>query len=143
MTVSTILAEKGKTVITAATTDTIADICDVLAKNRIGAVVVIDTGGLIAGIVSERDIVRAISESGTGALTAIISSVMTSTVVTCRQEDAITTVMAHMSDGRFRHVPVVDDDKLIGVISIGDVVKYRIAQAEREAEEMRAYITTA
>ncbi len=143
MTVSTILGEKGSSVITAQVTNTLNEICDILAKNRIGAVVIVNEQGAIAGIISERDIVRAVSESGIGALSATISSVMTSTVVTCTREDAVNTVMARMTDGRFRHVPVVDGDKLVGVISIGDVVKFRIAQAEREAEEMRAYITTA
>jgi CBS domain-containing protein len=108
----------------------------------VGALVVVEDGDRIIGIVSERDIVRAIA-GGAAALDQPVSSVMTKNVMTCSDGETIDSVMSRMTKGRFRHLPVAENGRLTGIISIGDVVKARIEQVEREAEEMRAYIATA
>jgi CBS domain-containing protein len=140
MTVAAILNEKGREVTTREAGSSMREICDTLAQQKIGAIVITDAGGKIAGIISERDVVRAISQDGTQALDKPVAEFMTKKVVTCQAQESINSVMARMSGGRFRHVPVVREGKLDGLISIGDVVKYRIAQIEREAEDMRNYI---
>ncbi|MTH99412.1 CBS domain-containing protein [Roseibium sp. RKSG952] len=141
MSVAAILNSKGRDVIAERGETLLGDVCKVLGKNRIGAILVTDPEGHIEGIISERDIVRAIGESGTAALSEPVSRFMTSKVVTCAEADSINEVMAKMTAGRFRHVPVLEDGKVAGVISIGDVVKHKIAQVEHEAEQMRQYIT--
>lgn len=141
MTVAAILNGKGHETITARDDAALSEICETLAKMKIGAVVVCDADMGIKGIVSERDIVRVIGTKGTSALNQPVSSVMTKDVVTCTEENSVNEVMARMTQGRFRHMPVVKDGKLTGVISIGDVVKHKIAQVELEAEQMRSYIT--
>ncbi|MCP4304266.1 MAG: CBS domain-containing protein [bacterium] len=113
-----------------------------LAAKRIGALVVVDAGYAVEGILSERDIVRAIGKSGSGILADPVSSIMTREVEACGENETINDVMARMTRGRFRHLPVVEHDRLVGLISIGDVVKSRIEEVEHEAEEMRAYIAT-
>ncbi|TYC65370.1 CBS domain-containing protein [Stappia sp. BW2] len=143
MTVAAILSGKGHEIITARSDALLSEICETLAKHKIGAVVVSDDDGAVNGIVSERDIVRVIGTQGVSALKTPVSSVMTKKVITCTEENNINEVMAHMTQGRFRHMPVVKDGKLTGVISIGDVVKFKIAQVELEAEQMRSYITMA
>lgn len=143
MTVASILDGKGRDVIAVRGTTLLGDVCKVLAQHGIGAILVTDTEDHIEGIISERDIVKAIGKQGPGALAVPVVEVMTSSVVTCVEEDTINDVMAKMSAGRFRHVPVVNDGKVAGLISIGDVVKYKIAQVELEAEQMRSYITMA
>ncbi|HEY5080937.1 MAG TPA: CBS domain-containing protein [Bauldia sp.] len=143
MTVSAILADKGRDVVTIGGTGAIGDAVALLAKRKIGAVVVLEANGRIAGIVSERDIVRAIAATAGAALTEPLASIMTRVVVTCSEGETIDSVMTRMTRGRFRHLPVVTNGKLAGIISIGDVVKARIEQVEREAEEMRTYIATA
>lgn len=143
MTVAAILAGKGRDVLTTTADKTIAEAVKVLAERRIGALVVVEGGGRIAGIISERDIVRAIAATAGEALTQPIASIMTRTVVTCGEGETINEVMARMTRGRFRHLPVSTNGKLVGIISIGDVVKARIEEVEHEAEEMRAYIATA
>ncbi|MHC5653002.1 CBS domain-containing protein [Stappia sp.] len=140
MTVAAILNEKGREVTTASEGATMREICATLAQHKIGAIVIAGAGAGISGILSERDVVRAISQDGPEALDKAVSDYMTRKVVTCQAHESINSVMARMSGGRFRHVPVVKDGKLDGLISIGDVVKYRIAQIEREAEDMRNYI---
>ena len=142
MTVAAILDEKGRDVVTARPGDTLADICAILAEKRIGAVVVTDKSGSVKGIVSERDVVRAVARDGAPVLSKPISSVMTRKVVACAEDDTNAVLMAKMTDGKFRHLPVVRADKLVGIISIGDVVKHRIAEAEFEARAMREYIST-
>ena len=142
MNVATILGEKGREVVTADSDASLLDIARTLSEHSIGCIVVSDGKDGIAGIVSERDLVRAIADSGTDILKSPVSRSMTKKVVTCRKSDTIHTIMAAMTDGRFRHMPVVEDDKLIGVISIGDVVRLRIAEAELEAAAMRDYIAT-
>jgi CBS domain-containing protein len=142
MNVATILGEKGRQVITAKSDASLLEIAETLREHSIGCIVVSDGDDKIAGIVSERDLVRAIAKSGTDVLKTPVSSSMTKKVITCQISDTIHTIMAAMTDGRFRHMPVVEDDKLIGVISIGDVVRVRIAEAEMEAASMRDYIAT-
>jgi CBS domain-containing protein len=140
MTVAALLRDKGRSVITTSATASIAGAIDALARHKIGALVVIDEKDRIAGIMSERDIVRAIAARGADVLNAPISDAMTRAVVTCTESDTVDEVMARMTRGRFRHLPVVEDGNLVGIVSIGDVVKARIEQVEREAEDMRAYI---
>ncbi len=143
MTVSAILANKGREVVTIGPAAAIADAVAVLAKRRIGAVLVLEENGRIAGIVSERDIVRSIAPSAGAALGHPVAAIMTRSVMTCSEGETIDSVMSRMTRGRFRHLPVVNHGRLTGIISIGDVVKARIEQVEHEAEEMRAYIATA
>lgn len=142
MNVATILGEKGSNVVTGSPDDSLLDIAKMLREYGIGCIVLTNGSDEIAGIVSERDLVRAIAESGAGILKSPVSKCMTRKVVTCRRSDTIDTIMATMTDRRFRHMPVVEEGKLIGVISIGDVVRLRIAEAELEAAAMRSYIAT-
>jgi CBS domain-containing protein len=143
MTVAAMLAEKGRQVVTTQEAVTIAEAVGILAANRIGALVVVADTDRIVGIVSERDIVRTISARGCDAMSEPVSSIMTREVVTCTEHQTINDVMGLMTAGRFRHLPVAENGRLTGIVSIGDVVKARIEQVEREAEEMRAYIATA
>ncbi len=144
MTVAAILGHKGRDVETTAPGVTLVEAATKLAKRKIGALVVVEETDGIAGILSERDIVRAIAASGAGALGQTVDTVMTRKVVTCSDAETINEVMTRMTKGKFRHLPVADDDgRLAGIISIGDVVKARIEQVEREAEELRSYIHTA
>ncbi len=143
MTVSHILKTKGRDVVTAGANATVAEVARVLSEKRIGAVIITGTGGRIEGIVSERDVVRHVGKDGAKALDLPISAIMTKSVRTCRETDSESELMALMTEHRIRHLPVTADGKLAGMISIGDVVKFRIEAIEREAEEMKAYIATA
>ncbi len=140
MSVSIILAQKGNDVVTVTSQSTLADAVEVLAARKIGAVVVVDKGETVCGILSERDIVRRIAEAGTEALQGTVSNCMTSNVVSCDTSETIDGLMEKMTAGRFRHLPVIEGGKLVGLISIGDVVKRKIEQAERDADEMKRYI---
>lgn len=140
MIVSEILAQKGRDVFTTSSDSTISDVADVLAARKIGAAIVLDGSNKVCGIASERDIVREIAKSGSASLDQSISSCMTTKVVSCSEKDSVDTLMEKMSQGRFRHLPVIENEKLVGLISIGDVVKIKIEQAEHEAEEMKRYI---
>ncbi len=142
MTVQKIIGEKGQDVTTVTSNDTIEAAVKTLESHKIGAVVVSDGAGGVAGILSERDIVKWIARQGAEVLNHPVSELMTTEVVTCRREDTIADVMGLMTRGKFRHVPVVEEAKLIGIISIGDVVKHRLAEAEFEAQAMRDYIAT-
>lgn len=142
MTVARIISEKGRAVVTASAQASLASIAGTLAEKRIGAVVIVEKD-TIGGIVSERDIVRAIAKHGGDALVMAVGDWMTAKVVTCRPQDTIHDVMQKMTSGRFRHLPVVEGGRLAGIISIGDVVKRRIEEVEREAEQIREYIATA
>jgi CBS domain-containing protein len=142
MNVASILAGKSTEIITARTNATLLEIAETLTKNRIGCIILDDGKGGIAGIVSERDLVRAIAHSGQDILHSPVSKCMTKNVITCQTSDTMDTIMAAMTDGRFRHMPVVEDGELIAVISIGDVVRLRIEEAELEAAAMRDYIAT-
>ncbi|SFG94291.1 CBS domain-containing protein [Methylobacterium gossipiicola] len=143
MTVARILAEKGRSVVTVEPQRTLDEAIHLLAEKRIGAVVVSDAEGAVLGILSERDIMRALARQGAAALDALVSEHMTADVVTCARDASVEDVMHLMTDGRFRHVPVLEGGRLAGLISIGDVVKRRIAAVEAEHQAMRDYITMA
>jgi CBS domain-containing protein len=128
--------------VTAAPEVSLAEVAATLAEKRIGAVLIVE-GDAIRGIVSERDIVRALAKFGSEALRKLAGDCMTTKVITCRPEDTIHDVMQKMTSGRFRHLPVVDQGRLVGIVSIGDVVKVRLEEVEREAEQIREYIATA
>lgn len=140
MTVAHILQTKGPEVVTARPDVAILEISQMLAEKKIGAVLVTTKDGSVAGIISERDIVRALSQHGTKLDHAKVRDFMTSELITCTPEATVDQIMSLMSEGRVRHLPVLKDGKLCGLISIGDVVKRRIAQVEFEAEEMKRYI---
>ena len=142
MNVKTIIGNKGRDVITARESDKISDVASSLSANKIGALVISNDGVHINGIVSERDIVHGLVEHGASLLDREISDVMTRDVFTCSPDDSVDELMAKMSGRRIRHLPCVEGDRLCGMISIGDVVKYRLVEIEAEAEAMRAYIAT-
>jgi CBS domain-containing protein len=142
MTIARILATKGREVITAQPHRTLLEISEILASRRIGAVVIVDAQGNLLGILSERDVVRAIGHRGAQALDDPASSHMTTEVVTIAEEETLLATVERMNLGRFRHIPVLKDGRLNGLISIGDVVKYRLAEMEREQSALREYITT-
>lgn len=141
MFVSDILSHKGGLVFTVSLGSTVAQIAQQLSTRRIGAVLVMADAGNVTGIVSERDLVRAFSRHGAAALELEASQVMTRDVVTCHPDDPIEHVMGLMTSGRFRHLPVMDRDELIGLISIGDVVKARLEETQHETEALKAYIS--
>ncbi|MEO3999147.1 CBS domain-containing protein [Mesorhizobium sp. CAU 1732] len=143
MTVKSILEEKGHDVVTLNPEATIGAAATLLGERRIGAVVITDGDNRIIGILSERDIVRAVGATGVAALDARVADVMTAKVTTCRETHTVNGVMELMTRGRFRHLPVEKNGQLDGIISIGDVVKRRIEEVEREAEQIREYIATA
>ncbi len=141
MTVASILSQKDRRTVTARAHQSLQEIAEVLATNRIGAVVLVDDDMRIEGILSERDIVRAIANEGPGVLSTPASGQMSRNVMTAREADTVEAVMNRMSEGRFRHMPVTRDGRLVGVVSIGDIVKRKIEQTEREAADLKAYIT--
>lgn len=143
MNVKTILAAKGGDIISIEPTATLAAASKLLSKHRIGAVVIRGAGGRLAGILSERDIVRAMAEHGAAALDIPVGQVMTRNVMTCGENDSIAELMERMTAGKFRHLPVLSAEQLVGVISIGDVVKMRVQEIETDAAAMRDYIQTA
>lgn len=140
MFVSDILSRKGGLVFTVTPGTTVAQICQQLSTRRIGSVLVVDRLDQVAGIVSERDLVHALAAQGRSALELEASEVMTRDVVTCDPDDSIDHVMELMTHGRFRHLPVVRHGELLGLISIGDVVKARLEETQHETEALRAYI---
>jgi CBS domain-containing protein len=142
MTVKAILDLKGRNVVTIEASATLLRAIHLLAERKIGAVLIVEDKR-ISGILSERDIVRAFALSGASALDASVDSVMTRKVIKVRVHETIAEIMERMTDGKFRHVPVVDDSGLAGIISIGDVVKHRIGEIEHESEALRDYIQTA
>ena len=141
MSVVQILKSKGREIISLTPERTIGEAARLMAERRIGAVMIITADSVIAGILSERDVVRALAQSGAEALDHALSRHMTSKVTTAREGDGIQDIMELMTVGKFRHVPVVEAGKLVGIISIGDVVKHRLAEIEAEAQAMREYIT--
>lgn len=143
MIVKSILSAKGRDVATIAPTATLAEATKILAERKIGALVVTGAGGRIVGIVSERDMVRAFAQYGVSAFQRPLTDVMTRKVVTCSLSDTVSMLMERMTAGKFRHLPVTDNDDLVGIISIGDVVKYRLTELEFEKDAMRDYIQTA
>jgi CBS domain-containing protein len=143
MTVKAILSRKGNNVITIEPTVTLSAAVNILAEHRIGAVVVAGADKQVAGILSERDIVRALAQRGPGALEDAVGQVMTRKVVTCTESDTVAALMERMTQGKFRHLPVVERGKLVGLVSIGDVVKHRLGEMEHESNALREYILTA
>ncbi len=142
MFVDTILQTKGGAVQTLSASGSLADAVDLLNTHNIGAAVITDEDGRVVGILSERDIVRQIGKNPTGALVMPIGSAMTREVVTCERTTPIAEVMERMTRRRIRHMPVAEGGKLVGIISIGDVVKLKIEEVEHEAEAMREYIAS-
>ena len=143
MAVAHILRQKGSDVVTVSPSDTVQAIVDTLATHRIGAVIVVDATGAISGIVSERDVVRALSGDAAGIMQKTAGEIMTAKVRTCSPADSEQELMQLMTENRIRHLPVVVNGRLAGMISIGDVVKLRMESIEREAEEMKSYIASA
>ena len=141
MNVKHILERKGSAVTTIKPSATIAEAARLLAEARIGAIVVSEDGAGIDGILSERDIVRVIGTDGPAMLDRPVSAAMTANVVTCKPEDRLNVLMSMMTQRRIRHLPVVDNGRMTGVISIGDVVKERMDEIEADAAAMRDYIT--
>ena len=142
MTVRSILDSKGHQVLSVEPDAKLAAAIKILGEKKIGAVLVMSESR-IEGILSERDIVRALSERGAGILDEPVNAVMTRKVVSCRQADTVAGIMEMMTLGKFRHLPVVEDGKVVGLISIGDIVKRRVQEYETEQEALRDYIKTA
>jgi CBS domain-containing protein len=140
ITVKNMLDAKGRNVVTVEPEKTLQEVAGILHQNRIGAVVVLGSGGQVTGIFTERDLVRSIASKGAAVLDQPVKSAMTSSVQRCREDTTVDQLMGMMSSGRFRHVPVEEGGKLVGIISIGDVVKSRIREVELEAEQIKAYI---
>ena len=142
MTVRAILDTKGHQIQSVEPEVKLAAAIKVLSERKIGAVLVMSKGR-IEGILSERDIVRVLGERGAAVLDEPVSAVMTRKVVSCRQNDTVAAIMEMMTMGKFRHLPVVEDGKVVGLISIGDIVKWRVSEYELEQEALRDYIKTA
>lgn len=143
MSIAQILAVKGRDVVTTEPHRTLLETARLLSSKGIGAVVIVDAANTVFGILSERDIMRAISDGGAGALGEPVSRHMTAKVFTATEDTAIDDVMQTMTNGRFRHVPVVAKGKLAGLVSIGDVVKFHVNEIESEHRALRDYIATA
>ncbi|MEE8633236.1 MAG: CBS domain-containing protein [Methyloceanibacter sp.] len=142
MNVAAVLKSKGREVQTAPPDTSLFEIAELLSEHRIGCIVIAESDGKVIGIVSERDIVREIAKVGASVLKEPVESYMTTSVVSCRESDTMDRLMGEMTAHRFRHMPVVDRGRLIGLVSIGDAVRMVIAEAEMEAAAMREYIAT-
>lgn len=140
MRIADVLRSKGGAVATIRPDATVAELLAGLAERNIGAMVVVGDRGL-EGIVSERDVVRQLHAQGSSVLDRPVSKIMTSVVATCAKSDSIDAVSALMTENRVRHVPVLDNDQLIGIVSIGDVVKTRMGELEAEQQQLQSYIT--
>ncbi len=144
MFIDTILKQKGRQVVAVAPQDSVASISRTLAQHRIGAVLVIERDGTVSGIVSERDIVRALAGGGEATLRMTAGQLMTRVLYTLTPQSHVQEGLRLMTDRRVRHLPVLEKDgRLAGMVSIGDLVKHRIAEAEQEADELKAYVATA
>jgi CBS domain-containing protein len=143
MIVKNILAAKRGDVVTIEATANLGAAVKLLTEQHIGAVVILGADHRVIGILSERDIVRALAEHGATVLSEPVSQVMTRDVTTCSEDDAIEDLMGRMTTGKFRHMPVVQQGKLIGIVSIGDVVKTRVEEIDHEAKALHDYIQTA
>jgi CBS domain-containing protein len=142
MNIGQILKAKPRGVSTAHPDDTLLEIAARLSQRRIGAVVIVGDNGKVAGIISERDIIRKIAEHGAAALALPASEGMTREVISCSRSNTLDEIMETMTNGRFRHLPVLEDGALIGIVSIGDVVKHHTAEVELEVTAMREYLAT-
>ena len=140
MLVSQILKRKGDLVFTIEPAESIAGTAALLHARGVGALVVLDAGGQVAGIVSERDIVRAVAEGGPAALAAPVSTCMTQDVQFAAPGDTVDALLGRMTDRRIRHLPVCQNERLVGLVSIGDLVKWKISEVEAEAEGLKSYI---
>jgi CBS domain-containing protein len=143
MTVKAIMSRKGSDVLTIEPNATLAAAVKLLAEHRIGAVVITGADQQVTGILSERDIVRAFAANGPAALDQQVGEVMTRKVMTCSEAETVSSLMERMTQGKFRHLPVVERGRLAGIISIGDMVKYRLEEMEKESSALREYILTA
>lgn len=141
MRIADVLRNKGGAVATIKPDATITELLAGLAERNIGAMVVVGANGGLEGIVSERDVVRQLHAQGPGVLDRPVSKIMTSVIATCTKTDSIDAISALMTENRVRHVPVLENDKLIGIVSIGDVVKNRIDELEAEHAQLQSYIT--
>ncbi|PHS22967.1 MAG: inosine-5-monophosphate dehydrogenase [Robiginitomaculum sp.] len=141
MNAEAILQSKGHEVVTINPEDTVLEAAKVLDKNRIGAAVVTEANGKVCGVLSERDVARQVARQGAEALQRPVSESMSRNVITAKLDDSLDMLLSCMTDRRIRHLPVMDKAKLVGVISIGDVVKRKITETEAEAEAMKAYIS--
>jgi CBS domain-containing protein len=142
MLIAHVLRDKGALVHTARADISLIQAAQALDEKNVGALVVLAENGAIAGVVSERDVVREISRKGVDCLENAVKTVMSKNVVTARPSETVDEGLARMTDRRIRHLPVLDDGKLVGIVSIGDLVKHRIAAVEAEAAAMHAYIAT-
>ena len=143
MTVKAILFRKGSSVVTMEPAATLAAAIGTLAQHRIGALVVLGADRRVIGILSERDIVRTFAEFGADALTKRLAQVITREVVTCNETETALSLMERMTTGKFRHIPVVERGQLVGIVSIGDIVKHRLGELEQESTALRDYIQSA
>jgi len=143
MTVGIILAGKGRDVVTIEPAATLTAAVNLLAEKRIGALLILGADRRVIGVLSERDIVRVLAERGAAALDEPVARVMTRKVSTCSEGETIASIMERMTVGKFRHLPVTEQGRLVGLISIGDVVKHRLHEMERDSAAMRDYILTA
>jgi CBS domain-containing protein len=143
MNVETILRNKGNWIATIRPDATIADAVNMLHRERIGAIVVSEDGNSVDGILSERDIVIALAEQAADLLSRTVGEIMTRNVVTCEPGDTVGELMAEMTNRRVRHLPVVADGRLCGIVSIGDLVKNRLDEVEFEAQSLRSFIASA
>jgi len=135
-----LLRDKGGQVYSVAESASLKECAELLDKRRVGAMVILNEGGGVIGVISERDIVRNIAKIGAAALVCTVGEVMTRAVVTAKPTDTVESAMARMTDRRIRHLPVVDGARMVGVVSIGDLVKWRIAEADAEVNAIRSYI---
>lgn len=140
MRVSEVLRRKGATVITIAPDRTVRELLALLAEHGIGAVVVSEDGVVVAGIVSERDVVRRLHLYGEEVLAGPVAAIMTADVETCAPPDDLEQLMSVMTERRIRHLPVLEESRLVGLVSIGDVVKHRISEVQAERDQLSAYI---
>ena len=143
MFVHQILDRKGSDIVTVGPKANLADVAKLMGEKRVGAVVVLDDDAQIAGIVSERDITRGLAEHGAAILAMCADQIMTAEVVTCGPDDGVDKLMQKMTAGRFRHLPVLDKGNMVGIVSIGDVVKSRLEELETEASMLQDYIAGA
>jgi CBS domain-containing protein len=143
MIVKSILSAKGGDVISIEPTATLDTAVKTLAEHKIGALLVLGPDRRVIGILSERDIVRVLAERGASVLSQPLAQVMTRKVITCSQSDSVGVLMERMTTGKFRHLPVIEDEQVIGVVSIGDVVKHRLQEIEHESAALRDYIQSA
>lgn len=142
MTIAHILKQKGSTIMGVSPDQSLQEAALILTERRVGALVVLDSDGHVEGILSERDIVRLCAQAGAAAMTYKVAAAMTKDVLTASPRDKVDSALARMTDRRIRHLPVLEGEKLVGVVSIGDLVKAKIDEAVQEADAMRAYIAT-